>query len=122
MEATATTITDAMRPREVGGRSADGGARRGMDEAKVKLDGSRWFRQIDTEKKNNRESERDVIALQKMNVELQNRLEKYRKREMELLRALKAQQAKVQRRKIHESSNAPLQSRRSSSTLQQQSH
>ena len=60
------------------------------------------FRQIDTEKKNNRESERDVIALQKMNVELQNRLEKYRKREMELLRALKAQQAKVQRRKIHE--------------------
>ena len=76
----------------------------------------------DTEKKNNRESERDVIALQKMNVELQNRLEKYRKREMELLRALKAQQAKVQRRKIHESSNAPLQSRRSSSTLQQQSH
>ena len=33
------------------------------------------FRQIDTEKKNNRESERDVIALQKMNVELQNRLE-----------------------------------------------
>ena len=80
------------------------------------------FRQIDTEKKNNRESERDVIALQKMNVELQNSLEKYRKREMDLLRALKAQQAKVQRRKIHESSNVPLQSRRSSSTLQQQSH
>ena len=79
------------------------------------------FRQIDPEKKNNRESERDVIALQKMNVELQNRLEKYRKREMELLRALKAQQAKAQRRKVQESSNSPVQHRRSSSTLQQQS-
>ena len=78
------------------------------------------FRQIDPEKKNNRESERDVIALQKMNVELQNRLEKYRKREMELLRALKAQQAKAQRRKVQESSNNPVQ-RRSNSTLQQQS-
>ena len=78
------------------------------------------FRQIDPEKKNNRESERDVIALQKMNVELQNRLEKYRKREMELLRSLKAQQAKAQRRKVQESSNNPVQ-RRSNSTLQQQS-
>ena len=65
------------------------------------------FRQSDTNKSDDRESERDVIALQQMNVELQKRLEKYRKREMELLRALKAQQAKAQKKRLQESSGVP---------------
>jgi kinesin family member 12 len=61
------------------------------------------FRTADSNARDDRESERDVIALQQMNVELQKRLEKYRKREMELLRALKAQQAKAQKRRLQES-------------------
>jgi hypothetical protein len=39
-----------------------------------------------------RKEKQDVLELKGQNVQLQRRLEKYRKREMELLRALKAQQ------------------------------